>query len=500
MLNKSLVSVYVHAAAMGRSAIAIARGLHNAVISDVLSARACDIFGQTVFILPYFFPPFLLGEMAVSALKNHLQAVASLLASMKLSSCFKKTVADQKWCVEHMISNTDLTVKDAADVSEQLKAMPWPEKQLDELLKSVNARVGPLRSHSIGQSKLQNFEELRHYFTDSQWNFLRSEGLEDEMVLQGIVLHLKELGLVHASEQTVQAIVAFFLSARKGSKAAMEVPAEVKLEYVKHVKAQLKKYVGRETPACFVAVLPESPKKFQREFPDLYKVAFSTEAPCLCKLDSVGLSSVTRSVPLRKTSKLLTQLPGASSFSAVSPQSSGSDQWQQLVLMMMAMQNSSKPLQDLGSIKLLRKATAAIKAPEPVKAALVDEGPAEPDACEAAAGAIEELEDEDEETPPLKKMKSAEPLPTKTSGKKSGKSTSIELVTKRLATSIAARPGSKVKLPTASKSKIKKSTSPATKNKKTPGYSVERSRSQVMCRTEGLFSRRPLLIPLILQK
>ena len=144
----------------------------------------------------------------------HLKAVSSLLNSMKSSKVYQQTLKDQKWTVEQMIGHASLDVHAAVELSNTLKEMPWPQDHLDDLLACVNRSCKTTRSGKTrnGNSKLQDYSNLLGYFTAPQWAFLLAESIDEGSKLDGILGHLKDLGLVNASEMTFRMIVALRLN------------------------------------------------------------------------------------------------------------------------------------------------------------------------------------------------------------------------------------------------------------------------------------------------
>ena len=174
----------------------------------------------------------------MESIKMHLKAVSNLLNTMETTRVYQQTLADQKWTVEQMIGHASLDVHAAVELSNTLKEMPWPQDHLDDLLACVNRSCKTTRSGKTrnGNSKLQDYSDLLGYFTAPQWAFLLAESIDEGSKLDGILGHLKDLGLVNATKKTFQMIFVLHLSVAKGCENAFAVSATDKYNRVNHVK------------------------------------------------------------------------------------------------------------------------------------------------------------------------------------------------------------------------------------------------------------------------
>ena len=241
---------------------------------------------------------------AASQLLAHLGAVKKLLLSMSGAACFQSVVVSQCSCFEMALQSVDLTVDEGQLLVSQLKDMGWPDDVLQKLLGLVGEKLGKATT-PVGKTKLQSFEAITEYFTQTQWTFLLSPSTSKGHKLEGILGHATALGLTNGTEPCCQFFAAFYLTVTEGHDAALAMAGSSKHDVLKHMKKSIRMAV-RTPPSHCVTALDAKPSDFERQYPSVYKAAFPNgDKPAVCPLDMVRLQQLAASIPMRSTSKIL---------------------------------------------------------------------------------------------------------------------------------------------------------------------------------------------------
>jgi hypothetical protein len=265
--------------------------MHFHVAIHLLQIRSCSSRVLTSLLL-----------QAMAQVLEQLPAIRKLLESVAKSKCFEQVCAGQRLTIETiLVAEKCITAELASQLLQELQQMLWPPHDLDVLTDAVARKVSASASAMQSpSSKLQNFEALHLYFSNAQWDCLRS-GMAPDLKMDLIVSHAVALGLRFPTEPSTQKLVGLYYMVSNGYSETLSIAGNMKLEFVKFAKRRVKE-LGR-SPLSLVPMLPADTRDFQRAHPTVYQTVFKDGPPAACPLDIGKLRVVQRAIPMRCTHK-----------------------------------------------------------------------------------------------------------------------------------------------------------------------------------------------------
>lgn len=172
------------------------------------------------------------------------------------------------------------------------------------MIAKVAEKTTPSNVSCVGRPKLQNFTTMQHFLPADVWAHLLSDKLSASSKMETLLTAMVGLALRHPNESTYQVMAGLYLATTEGLSGGMKVAAHLKYGVLQNIKRAWRA-MAKPLPPTFVADLPATPELFRQQFSDLYTEAFGKGDLVPCPLDSMHLSSLVASVPMRSRSKLL---------------------------------------------------------------------------------------------------------------------------------------------------------------------------------------------------
>ena len=164
--------------------------------------------------------------------------------------------------------------------------------------------VSALQKEQTTRCRLQDFQNLIHFFKYDQWAAFADRRGQPSGKLEVLLQHAVNLGLRHPSEQTLQTLVTLWLVSVFGADQVVCMPWSSKLQHLHMVKAAWKKVIAREPPPKErVETLPSEPAAFKKEFPSQWEVAFPSDAPIGCPVSEAAFRALQDGIPMRITNR-----------------------------------------------------------------------------------------------------------------------------------------------------------------------------------------------------
>ena len=241
--------------------------------------------------------------MTKHALVEHVQAVKTLLAAVIGTASYQKTLETQCSSLANAIGLNTFSVLDAAAIVEELKG--FPQQQQTELTNKLMDRVSsPAKGPANARLPLQDYTNVCHYLTQSQWAKLQGDELS-HCKLESLVLATIRLGLRNPNETSVQNLCALHLMVTEGKSKALQLTPAVKYECSRTLKAKFKSILTRMEAALpvtdYVSRLPVSVTEFAQMHGAWHAFAFADEPPVPTRITVAELHEVMCSVPMRST-------------------------------------------------------------------------------------------------------------------------------------------------------------------------------------------------------
>jgi len=274
------------------------------------------------------------GAMAAQ-LAMHLKAVATFLSQVKHTAHFEDVVAKQQEHFSRQVAPLKFSIADANEVMAAIQMGPWPERVAQALMAEVAAKT--TESSHVGRVQNQDYKWMSNYLPSKLWSFLQDQTVHSNAKAEMLLQHGAKLGLKNPSEVTYQVLTAVLLACHEGLNKANSLIPSAKHENLLFVKSCFKRVMKSFVPTTFVQELPQDVREFESKFPVLYQRAFENEPPAPCALDAAALSTLTNSIPMRKTHKQMS----TPSFSQLQPVGAAPDMGQFMQLMRLMLQQES---------------------------------------------------------------------------------------------------------------------------------------------------------------
>ena len=215
--------------------------------------------------------------MAVVAVLEDLAAARRLLASLRDSpSLGTASAAQARALVAKLGAGVACSTGEVAELVAAAQSVHWASA---EHLRAVeSAAVAVATTLAAGRSHrrpMQNFESLPSYGTRAMWD--RMLAGDRDALLQ----HAARLGLRCPSEPTMQRLAAVSLIASEGPEKAMATSTAVRQAYFRSLKRAFKAYATGE-PTVYVVSLPDSPRLLRSLHRELYDAVYAAEGPVEC--------------------------------------------------------------------------------------------------------------------------------------------------------------------------------------------------------------------------
>lgn len=264
-------------------------------------------------------PSLLVAHPAMSCLVAHLEALAALVVQVGGGGGVATGILRaQKVHLEQQLETMRLSIADASSLVSALDKISWPKDHRDQIVRLIAERTTTDGvTHSGGRCKQQDFTNLGAYFTAQQWAVLSSEREQPGRKLEEIVHQSLLLQCRSPTEGTLQTMTSLFLASSEGMSKATTLLPRFKHESLRHVKKVFKSMSARAHHIEWIQQLPGEPSKLLADHPAVYAAAFTDAGPSVCPLDTVRLSNLTQSIPMRTTSKLMAASPVATGHDAV---------------------------------------------------------------------------------------------------------------------------------------------------------------------------------------
>jgi hypothetical protein len=238
----------------------------------------------------------------------------------------------------------------------------WAGSDMDAIMEALS----PADDKAKNRNAMQNFQSLPEFFTTDDWRVLQD--VQGSMATKRdiIISRSCQLGLRSPAEQTIKYMTSLLLVLCEPVDSLCQMPSSMKHDLMRFTKTTFKSWSRRlEHPVVFLERLPATPLQLRQSHPKLYEAAYLRgESPISCKIDLKIVDSVDVSFRCREGStahvpRVSLQPPGSDMQGLVRFASTMMDsmnnmqQTQQQMLMFMGSGSASsggRPLQSLGAL------------------------------------------------------------------------------------------------------------------------------------------------------
>lgn len=243
-----------------------------------------------------------------TAVADRMEAARTLLSALKGSPAWPMASASQRDALVQDLRGAKVPAAQMAELAQTCQGLSWHGSDGDVVLKALFS--GP---SSAPRRTLQDYTQVLQFFSHAQWVFLQSEASSSGK-LSLILEHCASLGLRCPTETTAQRLTALFLTLTEGSMAAKAMHHSQKLSVLRFVKKSFKE-VAKGEPLAFVPALPAVPSELEAAFPELYQVVFKSSSPAACPLDMPAFMALCDGMAMRSSRRAPLLQVGSSDMS-----------------------------------------------------------------------------------------------------------------------------------------------------------------------------------------
>ena len=235
----------------------------------------------------------------------HLSGVQKLLSSLQGQPCLAQVAKGQCDSILLCLKGGCLTMHQAAQLNTLVTNTDWPGSLSAQLLEAIASRTSTTPSVSANaRTGMQAWESLFNYYTMQQWHCLSDLRIADSSKLDIVLDIAVGLGLRWPSEPTVQLMTTLWRLACDGPDQVKLLPWDIKLGYVRQVKAVWKRKIANiPPPDHYFDVLPATSDAFKQDFPGAFAALYGSSEPVACPVPEAYLRELQDTFPMRSTKK-----------------------------------------------------------------------------------------------------------------------------------------------------------------------------------------------------
>ena len=173
-----------------------------------------------------------------------------------------------------IIKKSEITLDERATLSSLVTAVPWYGSDLNAVMAAL---VPPVQS---SRKKMQNFVALPEYFAEHEWEQLQDPEAPVNHKRDFVLNRSTQLSLRCPSEPTTKYLTSFLIVCSSSPRDLQTMTGTQKQETLRHFKQQFKTYGRRlSEPATYVETLPATPGELKRLHADLCKTCYPEGSP-----------------------------------------------------------------------------------------------------------------------------------------------------------------------------------------------------------------------------
>ena len=240
----------------------------------------------------------------MASLDEYLDAVAGFLRSVPDGPARDDAGAEVFQRVVRMIGSVRLSFAQAATANQKTASIGFSQERIQELSSKILEATQRSAATADAERRrpMQDWTALSAYLTEAHWAILADKAQSEVVKVETILVHCLALGLQTPSEITFQYLTAMLGLANLGAHGLQTMPANIRHELLKAVKMHFKRAQVRHSFAGpFVVALPASPQEFALAYPSWYTAAFGDSHPAPTKLTTQEILTATRLIPMRSS-------------------------------------------------------------------------------------------------------------------------------------------------------------------------------------------------------
>ena len=240
----------------------------------------------------------------MASLDEYLDAVAGFLRSVPDGPARDDAGAEVFQRVVRMIGSVRLSFAQAATANQKIASIGFSQERIQELSSKIleATKRSAATADAERRRPMQDWTALSAYLTEAHWAILADKAQSEVVKVETILVHCLALGLQTPSEITFQYLTAMLGLANLGAHGLQTMPANIRHELLKAVKMHFKRAQVRHSFAGpFVVALPASPQEFALAYPSWYTAAFGDSHPAPTKLTTQEILTATRLIPMRSS-------------------------------------------------------------------------------------------------------------------------------------------------------------------------------------------------------
>ena len=275
---------------------------------------------------------------------RHIEAVGDFVAQLGQSESTDKVLRAQRSHIESMLASARLTIVEGAKIMKALSSAGFPEETKTQIASIIASRTSADIQSSVfsGRPTMQNYCTISAYFPKELWlalldNKSTTTGQSLDMLLEVCI----KLQLRYPTEPTLQHLIALHLVLSSGVAGATSMAPQLKYATLQHIKKTLRARAKDASISVVITELPADPAVFAKLHPDLFMSIYGRLAPSPAQVDLGTVSAIQATIPMRKTSKLMSSTSPAGPSGAFSTDHGAFQMLMQMFMQSMGRASSS---------------------------------------------------------------------------------------------------------------------------------------------------------------